>query len=124
MTERLDLEAIERAIAQVEPIGYPMTFGEWATQRAALRGAVALNAEVRRLVAASVEACRAGRGLSSLIDESTKAERERCLGAVAWVRALYPECAFPPDGKSQDAISGTWARQVCDNIRRGIEEAE
>ena len=53
-----------------------------------------------------------------------RAERERCLAVVRWVRALYPETAFPPDSDSRDAISGTWARKVCDNIVAQIEEAE
>jgi len=55
---------------------------------------------------------------------AVRAERERCLAVVRWVRALYPETAFPPDSDSRDAISGTWARKVCDNIVAQIEEAE
>jgi hypothetical protein len=48
------------------------------------------------------------------------AERNRCLSAVDYIRGMYPESVFTPDGTTVDAESARWARKVCDNIRDEI----
>ena len=43
-------------------------------------------------------------------------KKEQCVATVQRVRSYYNESIFSPDGKTLDAKSAAWARQVCDII--------
>jgi len=53
-----------------------------------------------------------------------EAERKNSRTVVKRVRSYYDESIFSPDGKTLDAKSAAWARQVCDIILEELEENE
>lgn len=50
-----------------------------------------------------------------------KERKEQCIATVQRVRSYYDESIFSPTGKTLDAESAWWARQVCDNILEELD---